>query len=632
MMRKVKNILCSQSISSKLLTLILGSGCILFMLSILVIKLVEASYVKYVYDTKTETLNSSVRLIETNLSMIEELTYQFITSNRVQTSVSKWLEAEEGLDALADGTGDMDVSGEDTAEKEYQRIKTVGVLDILKELDSSLAKNADIVTGLYLAPDGKKYYGYRGAGDLISGEKEREILETAMSKMGDPVYIVSAEHSDTADLTQEEKERRKSQIIIARAIKEKKNLSMQYGGTLIYVVDLELLTSSYTSEYHKLVVRDETDAIIFSTLSDEEQDDFVKSKVSYSGAGYEIMTLGDTRYFLTEILSGKHKWRYTSVSSYRQLFGILSDADRLFLVLFILLFMPVLAVTVRLSMSLVRPISALSEKIKDIRGNNELADNLRGAWEEEHFPGVRTDEIGELQNQFYSMLQELDELIHENYEQKIYLQEAQLSALRTQLNPHFLYNTLDTIRWMATSQDYQQIPEVVKALGDILRLCMNGKRNIISVGEEIDYLRSYVAIQKIRFGNRLHFMMDVEEELMGLCIPAFSIQPLVENSISYALERMIDDCYITVSITDCKDMLSVAVEDNGPGMDSDIVDKLRQGTVKPRGNGIGLSNLDKRLKNLYGSDCKILVDRPEGGGARIMFLVRKERYIQTCEN
>ncbi|MBT9778570.1 HAMP domain-containing protein [Clostridium sp. MCC353] len=626
-MKRVKELFKNKSIMYKLISLILCSGLIMFILSIAVIKMVELSYVKYVYNTKMESLNNSIGLVETNLSQIEDLTYQFITSNRVQSSVSDWLEAETELEALKMDSGrDREIS-----EKEYQRIKTVSVLDIIKELDSSLAKNSNIVAGLYLAPDGKRYEGYGADKVVISVEKEQEILDTARAYLGDPVYIISSDNQGKQAMSGEEGGGPKSQIIIARGIKEKKNLSMRYGGTLVYAVDLERLTSSYTTDYHKLVIQDDMDSVIFSTLSEEEQKDFLNHEFGSGSDGYEIMPLGNTKYFITEIRSGKHNWRYYSISSYRRLFGILSDVDRLFIILFVMLFIPVLAVTVHLSMSLVRPISSLSQTIKTIRGNNKLADNLRGAGED-NLPETRSDEIGELHDQFYSMLQELDELIHENYEQKIYLQEAQLSALRTQLNPHFLYNTLDTIRWMATAKDYQQIPGVVKALGDILRLCMNSKRNIISLGEEIDYLRGYVAIQKIRFGDRLHFMMDVEEEFMELSIPAFSIQPLVENSINYALERMIDQCQILVAVTACDGDLYVSVEDNGPGMEPDILEKLRLGTVKATGNGIGLGNLDKRLKNLYGPEYGIRVERPEEGGARILFHVRKEKYIQACEN
>lgn len=590
--------------------------------------MVEVSYVKYVYKSKMENLISSIGLIEASLSNIEEQTYQFITSGRVQTSVSNWLEAEECLDAL---TSKKETIGEEgITEKEYQRIKTVSVLNILKELDSSLAKNSDIITGFYLAPDGKRYYGHGGAGTTISKEKELEILKMAKERMGDLFYIVSTERPKT-DI-QNMEENRNSQIILARAIKEKKDLSMRYSGTLFYIVDLERLTSSYTSENHKLMIQDHYGSTIFSTLSDEEQSDFRNYKAGHRKAGYEIMALDNTKYFLTDTMSGERNWKYYSFSPYQQLFRILADADRLFILVFILLFLPIVAVTIRISLNLIKPICSLSEKIREIRGNNELANNLRGAGGEENLPRIRTDEIGELQEQFYNMIQEVDELIHENYEQKIYLQEAQLSALQAQLNPHFLYNTLDTIRWMATANDYQQIPGVVKALGDILRLCMNSDRNIISVGEEIDYLRSYVAIQKIRFGDRLYFLMDVEEELMELGIPAFSIQPLVENSINYALERMMDQCYITVTVTDCGDNLAVMVQDNGPGMDSDIMKKLRKGVVKARGNGIGLLNLDKRLRNLYGSDAGIRIERPEEGGARIMYCVRKERYIRPCED
>ena len=191
------------------------------------------------------------------------------------------------------------------------------------------------------------------------------------------------------------------------------------------------------------------------------------------------------------------------------------------------------------------------------------------------------------------MTRQLGELIHENYEQKIYLQNAQLSALRSKLTPHFLYNTLDTIRWMATEEKYRQIPGVVKALGDILRISINSSEPLIAVDQELEYMRGYLMIQRARFGERLNVRIEAAEELMEAKIPAFSVQPLVENAVNYALEQMEKTCRIQV-------------------------------VIRAQGNGVGLTNLDERLKSLYGPGYGIQVENSPAGGALIRFRVKKE--------
>lgn len=274
------------------------------------------------------------------------------------------------------------------------------------------------------------------------------------------------------------------------------------------------------------------------------------------------------------------------------------------------------------SVSLVKPIVKLSSQIESIKKND---DPVRALSEEGRKKiKKRDDEIGRLEVEFASMTRQLGELIHENYEQKIYLQNAQLSALRSKLNPHFLYNTLDTIRWMATEEKYRQIPGVVKALGGILRISINSNEPLIAVEQELEYMRGYLMIQRARFGERLNVRIEAAEELMEVKIPAFSVQPLVENAVNYALEQMEKTCRIQVVIREEDGDILCSVADNGVGIDPQILDKLKLGTIRAQGNGVGLTNLDERLKSLYGPGYGIRVENSPAGGALIWFRVKKE--------
>lgn len=615
------------SVSREIIALIVAVLVAMFLAGFVMIKLMEASYKNYVYDSKTDTLNGSIRSVESELEKIENTTYQMVTNSDIQKNISQWLDAEKTLKKLEN-------MGSETASRERlekQKQKIDSMREIIQHLDPVITADRSIVTGFFISPDGYRNNGYGGSGLSIEQSLQEAVIQQAREHAGDPVYLVCNQVGTTLKSVQKGEGAAETRLLLARTVRERKGLSMEHGGTLVFMVDPKLLTDSYTSFNHKLLIQDPSYGIIFSNLSAGEEREFLKGQArDEKNDRYQIMSLGDRDYFVTEIISGKQGWRYYSISSYDELFGLLDKADMVYLLIFAFLTILICAAAVRFSMNLVRPIAALSGTIRSIRESNKIADNLRSA-----LPGLkeskpRQDEVGELQGQFYEMALELDKLIRENYQQRIYLQQAQLSALRTQLNPHFLYNTLDLIRWLSVSQRSSQIPAVVKALGDILRAAINNRKNRVTIGEEVDYVRGYLSIQKIRFGERLKMCLEIPEEWMDFLIPVFSIQPLVENAVNYALEQMDEPCSITVTVEEVGEQLRCTVTDNGPGMDEDLLKKCKEG-ARNRGNGIGLINLDKRLKNLYGPEYGVQIHHLDGKGASVSFCVRKERSVECHE-
>lgn len=413
----------------------------------------------------------------------------------------------------------------------------------------------------------------------------------------------------------------KKEIVIARIVREKKNLSMRYCGTVIYLVAPEELAASFLMEHDDLVIVDADKNVIFSSLNEDKQADFF-GKMHQGGKKYEMMDLNGEKYFVTSLVSPKLGWQYYNISDYYRLFAFIHNLDILYSLVLLAILVVIGIIASHFSVSLVKPIVKLSSQIESIKKND---DPVRALSEEGRKKiKKRDDEIGRLELEFASMTRQLGELIHENYEQKIYLQNAQLSALRSKLTPHFLYNTLDTIRWMATEEKYRQIPGVVKALGDILRISINSNEALIAVEQELEYMRGYLMIQRARFGERLNVRIEAAEELMKAKIPAFSVQPLVENAVNYALEQMENTCQIQVVIREEDGDILCSVADNGGGIDPQILDKLKLGTIRAQGNGVGLTNLDERLKSLYGPGYGIQVENSPAGGALIRFRVKKE--------
>ncbi|MNY09464.1 Sensor histidine kinase YpdA [compost metagenome] len=285
---------------------------------------------------------------------------------------------------------------------------------------------------------------------------------------------------------------------------------------------------------------------------------------------------------------------------------------------FIAIFIIVILLGIRFSYGLTRPIDELMVRMK-------LAE--KGNFEEANLfpPGgqVAMNEIGLLQRSFRFMIERINTLIQENYANRLLIKETEFKALQSQINPHFLYNTLESINWMAKVNRQSKISEMVEALAYLLRHSVDLKEPIITLGEEIDIVRSYVTIQKIRFEERLIFKLDVPEDLMGRAIPKLTLQPLMENAIHYALESTIEPCEITIRGWSSEEGIYLAVEDTGPGMPSGIIDRLRSGEVTTKGKGIGLLNIDDRIKLAFGEVYGLQVDESKKDGASIILSLPK---------
>ena len=240
-----------------------------------------------------------------------------------------------------------------------------------------------------------------------------------------------------------------------------------------------------------------------------------------------------------------------------------------------------------------RPIRKLSNEMKTITLNEYSGTLLES----------REDEIGILQDSFNHMIERNKELIAQQYQTKIEKRNAQLRALQAQINPHFMYNTLQVIGGMALDKDAPEIYTITLALSDILRYSLNFSKEMIQLTEEIKYLQSYVMIQNERFGGKVHLVLDLAPETQQCLIPKLILQPLAENSFEHGLLNKDGDWVISVAseITDSGD-LQILVKDNGVGFEKDRLEeiqrKLHQDTaqVLKSGSHIGLANVHTRIK------------------------------------
>lgn len=245
------------------------------------------------------------------------------------------------------------------------------------------------------------------------------------------------------------------------------------------------------------------------------------------------------------------------------------------------------------SKAISRPIRDLSEEMKTITLNEYSGSTLES----------REDEIGILQDSFNHMITRNKELIAQQYQAKLEKRNAQLRALQAQINPHFMYNTLQVIGGMALEKDAPEVYSVTLALSDILRYSLNFSKEMVCLGEEVEYLKSYVMIQNERFGGKVQLKLELEPDTRKCLIPKLILQPLAENSFEHGLLNKAGDWLLTVeSHTTPEGDLLICIKDNGIGFDSErlaqIREKIELDTVKALNSGshIGLANVHARIK------------------------------------
>lgn len=245
------------------------------------------------------------------------------------------------------------------------------------------------------------------------------------------------------------------------------------------------------------------------------------------------------------------------------------------------------------------------------------------------------DDIGVFGNKFNRMLSRLKFSIQESYEKQVRMKEAELKALRAQINPHFLYNTLETVNWLARLNGSKDISKIVVSLGDIMRYSIKRGDNLVTVEEDIKQLKNYLEIQEFRYRDKFKSELQVDEALLKEWIPALIIQPLVENAMVHGLESKIDQGQILIRLNAAPQGIAILIEDNGAGMDAETLHKVNgnvEESLSLNPSSIGIENVRKRLYLSYGHDFNWTLRSKLGEGTRIEILLpyqNKEGHVHA---
>jgi two-component system, sensor histidine kinase YesM len=261
-----------------------------------------------------------------------------------------------------------------------------------------------------------------------------------------------------------------------------------------------------------------------------------------------------------------------------------------------------------ISSALTKPIKELNSKFKAMeKGDLSVSINIRSR-----------DEIGELGNSFNTMVRKLKSLINSIIEEQKRKSDMEFQILQAQINPHFLYNTLDSIKWLAAIQNVNNIAEMSTALINLLKYNISNDSAIVSLSQEIESINNYIVIQKYRYGDIFDVVFDIDPQTNDCQVLRFIIQPIVENSIIHGFENTESKGIIQITSKIVEDNLVIQVIDNGTGISSENLNKLPQSeNYKKKFSGIGIHNVQERIKVYFGDKYGMTFESQLSHGTKV---------------
>lgn len=391
-------------------------------------------------------------------------------------------------------------------------------------------------------------------------------------------------------------------LILSRSVRKLQNLDLSPMGGLSIFIDLDSLMKHATNS------KEQTPENYYFLFNEKQllykPDEFTLENAQdihhASSNLYQIITIDSKQYFAvknTLEINGsniRYQWDYLCLAPYSEMHQSIVKVYVTWGVFIVLAIICAVILSNILIRNITKHFDILIHKMDTFRDANMEVGQVPYDYK------TRGDELGVIHRTFDNMASEIKNLIEVNYVSELLKKEAQLKALENQINPHFLYNTLESVNWRAKAIGEPEISSMMEALGTMLRITLEKKEEHFTLRQELELVKSYMTIQQIRFEERLLYQVSVEERLLNASIPRLTIQPLVENAISYALEQMTDQCSIQVLVEEYQGVLSIYVRNNGSLFESNTLEKLHSNQISPHGFGIGLLNINHRLQLTFG--------------------------------
>lgn len=332
---------------------------------------------------------------------------------------------------------------------------------------------------------------------------------------------------------------------------------------------------------------------------------------SQQNEGVETLKLFDETDLFAFVKMDSVPWTILSVTPVEVMMGPSLAMKRILYVFLIVYLLCAVRVVIYLTQNFTQPVLQL---VRLMRKLEEGSFNMKIPYQ------ARKDEIGWLFRGFNSIVYKLEALIAQTTQAEQTKRELEFQVLSHQINPHFLYNTLESIRWKAENHGRNDIGEMVSALGNLLRLSLNQGKDITTLGREIEQVKAYVLIEQARIGLPLRVMYFFDDSMLHLPFMRLLLQPLVENAIQHSIRGNFEKGKVFLAGKIVDNNMVIDISDNGKGIPEEVLHELLESVDRRKNaerSGVGLRNVNERLKIYFGEEYKLRIETKEGKGTRI---------------
>jgi two-component system sensor histidine kinase YesM len=580
------------AIKKGLFTLLIMEAVVIAIVSIAFMVNLYETYTNLVYRESAEILNLHSIITDAKLSELESLTFEILSNADIQANLTKYYDSSNLYDS-------------------YQASS-----DLYTQLFTRWIMNKSIVSISFVFLDGRRVDVGRQHIASLSGQSLDRVIELAASKNGSCGFV--------ANLAGD------SIVTLYRLIRDISGNRFRPLGTLIMNVEADPFfkyTPVVSENYEPDIVCVAGDQIISRDPLPVGKEQILEVLDSHNR--YDIVRLGGVPYFVSTKPLALNGWTLVYMVSTDDMLSSINKLNISYTITLVLIVFLVVLVGYAFANAITRPLTRLMRAMKVVQAG-EYSAALDASSSNDR---IAVSEVVELSQGFSKMVKEIDHLISEVYRRQLMIMDMKYRMLQQQINPHFLYNTLDTINWKAVECRNQEIPLMVRSLSKLLRGSIKGP-DIITVQEDLGLVESYVQIQKIRFEERLEFHSDVGPEALPCRIPRLTLQPIVENCIIHNLEKHSGVCEISISASITQGRLEIRVMDNGKGMDLAHVQDVLAGHVEATNKSIGLRNIDQRIKMAFGEEYGIRVENrtPTGAVVTVILPLRGEPYVDATDS
>ena len=584
-----------QGLKNKILLICIPGAVFSSVIIMVLASFVFREYEKNMYNVTVQNLNMIIRHIEMELQEADDTSVEIITDATVQSALSpekpnvrRW---EVSMDYI----------------RQLRALYTV-LQDQLRVSRNIVSVSVFVDNEWYYVGSSRRSYDRRNLAEM------QKSLEGAGSEI---TWYVTGYPA--------------KRVYGLRSIRDLRYHTFESLALLVIEYDLEgsiegLLKNNSNVRYSPGLAVMEGEQLLYSDIAALPPQELGKR----GNRDYRTVSLNGKKYFASWLDGADYGWSYVFLILYDDLFGMMRFLKYVFWgVVTAVVGLSVLYCE-KLTGLITKRFTYLTGRMKSVQEGDFRAESRKGE-------GWR-DELEQVCDRFEDMVGHVDRLIQDNYVKQMLIRENQLKVLQNQINPHFLFNTLQTINWKARENNQETISQITEALGRLLRYTLQENKEPALLRDEIGILLHYITIQKIRYQDRLQVSVEIPEDLMEYRIPKLSLQNIVENSVKYALENMLQPCRIAVWAEYREDIFHLYVSDNGPGIAPAVLRRIRgeapaeeagsmEKTTGEAGLGIGLANIRQRILLLFDEGSDLFVSNTGEGTLTEIRLTGEKRTL-----